>query len=159
MNSFCAPALHLTDCSGDGPSGLLTDTDLFRKLHWSWMCVLRCIGEVGSILHGILGVKEQDVTICCPFCTWDYKAEPVLQQTCPQALLTTVWGSGWVREMFRVSESLRKPPAHLLAHPFLQSVLVKHLHIWVWRGRSPQYCRSDKASRFSERNYVGYRPV
>lgn len=121
LNSFCAPALHFTDCSGNGPSGLLTDIDLFRKLRWSWMCVLRCIGEVWSILHFILGVKEQYVTICCPFCTWDYKAEPVLQKTCPQALLATVWALDGSE---RCSESASPCVNHLLicwlTHSFSQ---------------------------------------
>lgn len=37
-------------------------------------------------------------------------------------------------EMFRVSQSLSKPPARLWARLFLQSVLAKHLQIQVRRG-------------------------
>lgn len=121
LNSFCAPALHLTDCSGNWSSGLLTDTDLFRKLHWSWMFVLQCTGEVWSILHSILGVKEQDVTVCSPLCKWDCKAEPALQKTCPQALLQ--W-FGALDGSQRCSESASPCVNHLLScwltHSFSQ---------------------------------------
>lgn len=45
------------------------------------MCVLQHIGEVCSVLHSILGMKEQDVIICCPLTTWDCEAEPALQSS------------------------------------------------------------------------------
>lgn len=64
-------------------------------------------------------MKEPDV---CPLSTWDCEAEPALLKTCPQAhwQLGTLDGSV---EMCRVSQSLCKPSAQLLACPFLQQYL------------------------------------
>lgn len=97
-------------------------------------------------------MEEPDVF---PLCTWDCKAETALQEMCSQALLATVWALDGSIEMFRVSQSLHKPPAHQLAHHSFSQYSPASPAI----GSSPQHHRRDKASRFSKKSCVGYKQV
>lgn len=68
----------------------------------------------------------------------------------------TLDGSG---DMFRVSHSLCKLPAPLLAHASLQSVLAKRLQIQVGRGASHSIIGEIRPLGFLERRCIEYRQI
>lgn len=111
--------------------------ELYRKLHLVMGIYAATHGSGLNILHSSLGTKENSVIICAAHSVHGAIRQSQLCRTLAPRLYLQWSGTidGSV-EMYRVSQSLLKPPAHPLAHPCLQFLLAKHLQVYRWETMS-----------------------